>query len=98
MLENRAISEKRTVNENSLSGPPNPIEIGENSDFSFFIESRIKPNTRGCFAFGENISKVSSASQLGIEERRQRIIAHAFREYGTIRRLCPPLADGQSHY
>ena len=33
---------------------------------------------------------VTSASQLSIEERRQRIMAHAFREYGTIRRLFPP--------
>ena len=33
--------------------PPNLIEIGKNSDFFFFIDSRIKPNTRGCFAFGE---------------------------------------------
>ena len=32
MLENRAISGKRTVNENSLSGPPNQFGIGENSD------------------------------------------------------------------
>ena len=38
MLENRAISEKRTVNENSLSGPPNPIELGENSEVFFFME------------------------------------------------------------
>ena len=42
-----------------------------------------------------NVSKVSSASQLGIEERRQRIIAHAFREYGIIRRLFPPDINGQ---
>ena len=53
MLENKAISGKRTVNESSLSGPPNTIKIEENSDFFFFIDSRIKPNTRGCFAFGE---------------------------------------------
>ena len=32
---------------------------------------------------------------LGIEERRQRIIAHAFREYGIIRRLFPPDINGQ---
>ena len=37
----------------SRSWPPNRIEIGENSDFFFFIDLRIKPNTRGCFAFGE---------------------------------------------
>jgi hypothetical protein len=46
-------------------------------------------------AISEFLSNVSSASQLGIEERRQRIIAHAFREYGTIRRLFPPDIGGQ---
>ena len=46
-------------------------------------------------AISEFLSNVSSASQLGIEERRQRIIAHAFREYGIIRRLFPPDIGGQ---
>jgi hypothetical protein len=32
---------------------------------------------------------------LSLEERRQRIIAHAFREYGTIRRLFQPDIGGQ---
>jgi hypothetical protein len=32
---------------------------------------------------------------LSLEERRQRIIAHAFREYGTIRRMFPPDIGGQ---
>ena len=41
------------------------------------------------------LAKVASASQLSLEERRQRIIAHAFREYGTIRRLFPPDIGGQ---
>ena len=41
------------------------------------------------------LSKVASASQLSLEERRQRIIAHAFREYGQIRRLFPPIIGGQ---
>ena len=41
-------------------------------------------------AISEFLSNVSSASQLGVEEHRQRIIAHAFREYGIIRRLFPP--------
>ena len=36
------------------------------------------------------LSEISSASQLSPEERRQRIIAHAFRKYGTIRRMFPP--------
>ncbi|MBR0506303.1 MAG: transposase [Kiritimatiellae bacterium] len=36
------------------------------------------------------LSSISAASQLSVEERRQRIIAHAFRKYGTIRRLFPP--------
>ena len=39
--------------------------------------------------------RVASASQLSLEERRQRIIAYAFREYGTIRRLFPPYIGGQ---
>lgn len=41
------------------------------------------------------LAKVASASQLSLEERRQRIIAHAFREYGMIRRLFPPDIGGQ---
>ncbi len=41
------------------------------------------------------LSKVASASQLSLEERRQRIIAHAFRKYGTIRRMFPPDIGGQ---
>ena len=41
------------------------------------------------------LAKVASASQLSPEERRQRIIAHAFREYGMIRRLFPPDIGGQ---
>ena len=52
-MKNKGEQRKRTVNENSMSAPPNRIEIGENSDFFFFIDLRIKPNTRGCFAFGE---------------------------------------------
>ena len=32
---------------------------------------------------------------VSLEERRQRIIAHAFREYGTIRRLFHPDIGGQ---
>ena len=46
-------------------------------------------------AIGAFLSKVAPASQLSPEERRQRIIAHAFREYGTIRRLFPPDIGGQ---
>lgn len=41
------------------------------------------------------LSRVSSASQLSAEERRQLIVAHAFREYGTIRRMFPPDIGGQ---
>ena len=41
------------------------------------------------------LSKVASASQLSLEERRQRIVAHAFRKYGTIRRLFSPDIGGQ---
>ena len=41
------------------------------------------------------LSNVTSASQLSLEERRQSIIAHAFREYRTIRRLFPPDIGGQ---
>ena len=41
------------------------------------------------------LSKIASASQLSIEERRHCIIAHAFREYGTIKRLFPPDIGGQ---
>ena len=48
---------------------------------------RARETYRAISAF---LSRISSASQLSLEERRQRIIAHAFREYGTIRRLFPP--------
>ena len=41
------------------------------------------------------LSKVASALQLSLEERRQRIIAYAFRKYGTIRRMFPPDIGGQ---
>ena len=44
---------------------------------------------------GEYVLKWDDETQLSLEERRQRIIAHAFREYGTIRRLFPPDIGGQ---
>ena len=46
-------------------------------------------------AISSFLSEVASASQLSLEERRQRIIAHAFRKYGTVRRLFPPDIGGQ---
>ena len=51
---------------------------------------------RGIYrAISAFLSRISAASQLSVEERRQRIIAHAFRKYGTIRRLFPPDIGGQ---
>ena len=51
---------------------------------------------RGIYrAISAFLSSISAASQLSVEERRQRIIAHAFRKYGTIRRLFPPDIGGQ---
>ena len=41
------------------------------------------------------LSSIMSASQLSVEERRMRIIAHAFRNHGIIRRLFPPDIGGQ---
>ena len=41
------------------------------------------------------LSRISAASQLSVEERRQRIVAHAFRKYGTIWRLFSPDIGGQ---
>ena len=41
------------------------------------------------------LSRVASASQLGVEQRRHLIMAYAFRKYGTIRRLFPPLIGSQ---
>ncbi len=41
------------------------------------------------------LSKVASASQLGVEQRRHLIMAYAFRKYGTIRRMFPPLIGNQ---
>ena len=37
------------------------------------------------------LAKVASASQLGVEQRRQLIVAYALRKYGIVRRLFPPL-------
>ena len=46
---------------------------------------------RGIYrAISAFLSRISAASQLSVEELSQRIIAHAFRKYGTIRRLFPP--------
>ena len=44
---------------------------------------------------GDYALKWDDETQMSVEERRQRIIAHAFRTYGTIRRLCPPDIGGQ---
>ena len=41
------------------------------------------------------LNKVASASQLSVEQRRQIIVAYAFRQYGLIRRLFPPLIGPQ---
>ena len=42
------------------------------------------------------LSRLASASQLSTEKRRPRLIAHAFRAYGAIRRLFPPDIGGQT--
>ena len=42
------------------------------------------------------LAKVSSASQLTPEERRQLIVAYALRRYGLVRRLFPPLIGRQA--
>ena len=44
---------------------------------------------------GDYALKWDDETQMSVEERRQRIIAHAFRKYGTIRRLFPPDIGGQ---
>ena len=44
-MKNKGEQRKRTVNENSMSAPPNFIEVGENSDFFFFL---------ACAVFGGN--------------------------------------------
>ena len=41
------------------------------------------------------ISKVASASQLSVEQRRQLIVAYALRKYGIVRRLFPPVLGTQ---
>ncbi len=41
------------------------------------------------------LSRIASASQLNVEQRRQLIIAWAFRQYGLVRRLFPPLLGDQ---
>lgn len=42
------------------------------------------------------LARVSSASQLTPEERRQLIVAYALRRYGLVRRLFPPLIGRQA--
>ena len=42
------------------------------------------------------LARVSSASQLAPEERRQLIVAYALRRYGLVRRLFPPLVGRQA--
>ena len=42
------------------------------------------------------LAKVSSASQLPPEGRRQLIVAYALRRYGLVRRLFPPLIGRQA--
>lgn len=42
------------------------------------------------------LAKVASASQLGVEQRRQLIVAYALRKYGIVRRLFPPLIGRQA--
>lgn len=42
------------------------------------------------------LARVSSASQLGVEQRRQLIVAYALRRYGLVRRLFPPLIGRQA--
>ena len=55
------------------------------------IYTATSERARGIYrAISTFLSKVSSAPQLSLEERRQLIIAHAFREYGTIRRMFSP--------
>ena len=49
---------------------------------------------RGSFRSG-NLIACGDRRMLSLEERRQRIIAHAFRKYGTIRRMFPPDIGGQ---
>ena len=41
-------------------------------------------------------AKVASASQLGVEQRRQLIVAYAMRRYGLVRRLFSPLIGRQA--
>ena len=42
------------------------------------------------------LAKVASASQLGVEQRRQLIVTYALRRYGLVRRLFPPLIERQA--
>ena len=49
-----------------------------------------------CRAISAFLARVSSASQLSPEERRQLIVAYALRRYGLVRRLFPPLVGRQA--
>lgn len=61
------------------------------------IYTATSEKARGIYrAISSFLSRISSASQLSAEQRRQLIVAYAFREYGTIRRLFPPDIGGQT--
>ena len=47
-------------------------------------------------AISNVLAKIASASQLSREQRRQLVMAYAFRKYGLIRRLFPPLIGNQT--
>ena len=60
------------------------------------IYTATSEKARGIYrAISAFLSKVATASQLSVEERRNLIIAYAFRKYGIIRRLFPPLIGRQ---
>ena len=60
------------------------------------IYTATSEKARGVYrAISAFLSKVASASQLGVERRRHLVMAYAFRKYGTIRRLFPPLVGDQ---
>ncbi|HBO99129.1 MAG TPA: hypothetical protein DD637_04760 [Verrucomicrobia bacterium] len=69
-------------------GNESPLGACEEADVRHLFKMR-----RSTRAF---LSRLASASQLSAEERRPRLIAHAFRAYGTVRRLFPPDIGGQT--
>jgi len=90
-----AVRKPRLVRGDVSFGDESVIGDCEEADVRYLFKTKRGKARETYRAISAFLSKVASASQLSLEERRQRIIAHAFRKYGTVRRLFPPDIGGQ---